>query len=98
MCESPIHPFWVYKTEDSKLVSYMSTDFVACRQNLPKAYSLNGALYFAKSTWLVKSGSLVTADTFAFHMPKSNSYDIDDKDDWIVAETLLKYRLSRGAS
>ena len=96
VCESPIHPFWVYKTEDSKLISYMSTDFVACRQNLPKAYSLNGALYFAKNTWLVKSGSLVTADTFAFHMPKSNSYDIDDNDDWIVAETLLKYRLRKG--
>ena len=94
VCVAPVHPFWVYKTSESKLISFTNNEFVPCRQNLPEAYSLNGALYYAQSPWLIKNRCFVTPDTFAFQMPKCNSYDIDDVDDWIVAEAILKERLT----
>ena len=95
VCESPVHPFWIYKSENKLIKPFFKHKFIACRQDLPQALSLNGALYMAKTTWLLENKSFVGTDTHFFTMPKSRSYDIDDTDDWEVAECILSRKLNQ---
>jgi|TARA_B110000495_G_scaffold203413_1_gene226975 CMP-N-acetylneuraminic acid synthetase len=91
VCEASVHPFWLYKKNASlELEPYLEHQFVPCRQNLPKAYSLNGSMYLAKTSWLKKNRALVAENSLAYIMPKDRSYDIDDNLDWLVAERMLK--------
>ena len=59
------------------------------RQELPKAYALNGAIYVARADWLRKTRNLVTEETVAFVMPAERSLDIDSEMDFRILETLL---------
>lgn len=60
------------------------------RQNLPKAYQLNGAVYAAKVSELKKDIlGLVFGNSGAVVMPKERSIDIDHKIDLLVAEALI---------
>ena len=59
------------------------------RQELPKAYALNGAIYVARADWLRKTGTFVTPETVAFIMPAERSLDIDSEFDFRILETLL---------
>jgi CMP-N,N'-diacetyllegionaminic acid synthase len=95
VCESPVHPYWVYKSENKLLKPFLEHEFIACRQDLPQAFSLNGALYMAKITYLLENKSFVGSNTHFFTMPKSRSYDIDDHDDWTVVESILSNKLNQ---
>ncbi len=59
------------------------------RQDLPPAYALNGAVYVARSAWLVSSGSFVAPETLAYVMPPERSMDIDTADDLRRCANLL---------
>jgi CMP-N,N'-diacetyllegionaminic acid synthase len=93
--ESPVHPYWVYKSENKLLKPFFEHEFIACRQDLPQALALNGAFYMAKTTWLFENKSFVGSNTHFFLMPKSRSYDIDENEDWIVVESILSRRLNQ---
>ncbi|MDC1309951.1 acylneuraminate cytidylyltransferase family protein [Opitutales bacterium] len=92
VCESPVHPYWIYKSKNKILKPFFDHKFVACRQDLPDAFSLNGAMYFGRTSWLLDQKAFVSPYTYGYLMPKSRSYDIDDEDDWLVVETLLSLR------
>jgi CMP-N,N'-diacetyllegionaminic acid synthase len=55
---------------------------VARRQDLPPVYTLNGAVYVARTEWLRRTLSFVTAETVAHVMPPERSIDIDTRDDF----------------
>ena len=59
------------------------------RQELPKAYALNGAIYVARADWLRKTRTFVAAETAAFVMPAERSLDIDSEFDFRILEALL---------
>lgn len=60
------------------------------RQELPKAYQLNGAVYVMKVSSINQNSiGMIVGETGAVIMPKERSVDIDDSIDLIVAETLL---------
>lgn len=59
------------------------------RQDLPKVYALNGAIYVAKSVWLKSNLTFVSDETIAYEMPKHRSIDIDTEIDLKFAEFLL---------
>lgn len=89
--EADSHPFWTYRlTEDAALRRFVEAAPVARRQDLPPAYVLNGALYYADAAWLRQSRTLVDADTRALVMAREHSVDIDTPLDWRFAELLLK--------
>ena len=94
VCESPVHPYWVYKPNNKIIKPFFDHEFIACRQDLPQALSLNGALYLAKTSWLLRQKSFVGSNTHFFLMPKSRSYDIDDYEDWAVVESILSKKLN----
>lgn len=60
------------------------------RQQLPKAYQLNGAVYAIKVSKIDKNSvGMVMDNTGAIIMPKERSIDIDHKIDLLVAEALI---------
>lgn len=87
------HPHWTYSIDSAaKIHSFVKDAPAARRQDLPAAYVLNGAMYFAEATWLRDSGSFLGPDTHALIMPHEKSVDIDTPLDWRFAEMLLKER------
>jgi len=89
--EAVIHPYWAYRLNaDQTMARFVDAAPIARRQDLPAAYALNGAMYFAEANWLRRSGSLVTAETLAYEMSTEHSVDLDTPLDWKFAELLLK--------
>ena len=89
--EADTHPYWTYRvTGDQALRRFVDAEPIARRQDLPTAYALNGALYFAEVNWLRSSGSLVGVETLAYVMARDRSVDLDTPLDWKFAELLLK--------
>jgi CMP-N,N'-diacetyllegionaminic acid synthase len=84
------HPFWTYSFDGLKLKPFFRSDNSYQRQLLPQAYSLNGALYFASSKFLIENRTFITSETLGYVMPKTRSIDIDDADDWQLAEYFLR--------
>ena len=87
------HPYWMYRLEsDESLVPLIDTPMIACRQDLPSIYAMNGALYYGESSWLRKHRTFVTNRTLGFIMPPQRSVDLDTPLDWRLAELLLGER------
>ena len=59
------------------------------RQQLPKYYRYNGAIYLLKRSELDKS-NMFNKNCYAYIMPRDRSVDIDDSIDYAVAEVLMK--------
>lgn len=59
------------------------------RQDLPKAYILNGAFYFIRCDTLLQERTLRTPRTICHVMPTARSIDIDTRADLDQAETYL---------
>jgi N-acylneuraminate cytidylyltransferase len=72
-------PYWMYMLgNDGAMQPLIKTDeSYARRQDLPKAYILNGAVYVAKSEWLRRHKTFVSDETRGFVMPQERSLDID---------------------
>ena len=60
------------------------------RQDLPRAYSLNGALYMGKREIIVREKTYFGADTAGFVMSRLKSVDINDMLDFALAETIIE--------
>lgn len=91
--EASVHPHWTYRVNmNQTLDPIVVSDSVVRRQELPKAYAVNGAMYYAKAEWLFESKDFMTSDTLAYIMPTERSVDIDTLLDWKLAEILLEER------
>lgn len=84
-------PYWMYTLNeaDGKMQPLLKTDAMR-RQDLPKVYALNGAVYVAETSFLLVHKSFLTSDTVASIMPKIRSVDIDDMMDLEWAEVVMK--------
>ena len=88
------HPFLVYSMgSDTRLESYVKIDPARSlrRQDLPPAYSLNGAIYVAEVDWLRESRLFVSAETVGYVMLNEASIDIDVQRD---LEDAARYLIS----
>lgn len=91
VCISAKHPSWMYTlSSDQTLQPLVNHAEVGCRQQLPTAYVLNGAIYLATRTFLIKEKSFIREDTLAYVMPAERSVDIDSALDWQWAEFLMQ--------
>jgi CMP-N,N'-diacetyllegionaminic acid synthase len=83
-------PYWMYKmSKDQKLEPILEGKKYLRRQDTPSIFILNGAVYFARTEWVLISKQFVTRDTIAIKMPKSRSIDIDDEFDYEYLKYLL---------
>ena len=60
------------------------------RQDLPKTYMPNGAIYIIKTTEFLKYKKLFTPKTVSYNMDKINSLDVDTKEDLEKVENIFK--------
>src|SRR3989344_4589046 len=59
VCEIDYHPYWTKKIESGLLVPFVASDKEYYRrQDMPKAYRLNGAIYVTKSNVIMEKNSI----------------------------------------
>ena len=64
------------------------------RQNAPKTYEMNAAIYIWKRDALISSTDLFTNKTCLYEMLEKQSFDIDSEHDLNIVEFLLKKKIS----
>lgn len=83
-------PYWMFTLKDgSTLEPVLPLQGVTRRQDLPSVYSLNGAIYVAKTGWLRQHRSFLSTETVAYVMPIQRSLDIDTESDLIQLQFFL---------
>lgn len=91
VCESETVPYWMKKIENGKLKDFLDEDvFYARRQDVPKVYRLNGAIYMAKTQTFLNIKNWYTENTIPYVMDEKSSVDIDNMLDFEFAEFLMK--------
>lgn len=90
--ESDKSPYWMFKLdENDKMHKLLNEQEIATRrQDLPKVYTLNGAVYAAKVNNFIEKKRFINEDTLAYTMSRENSIDIDNERDFEFATFLLK--------
>lgn len=94
--ETRDHPFLARRMTGAGTLE----EFVACdlayprRQDLPPAFSINGAIYVNRCATLAADVSLVPPGAYGFVMPLERSLDIDTTWDLHLAELVIRDRLS----
>lgn len=90
--ESGKSPFWMYTLDECGFVHQLiKTDMTNLRrQDLPKVYILNGAVYVAEVDWLLVRKTFVSIGTVAYLMPGERSVDIDTEQDIDFIQYILK--------
>lgn len=87
-------PEWTFTlTEDSKLEPLPGYVIKPLRQKVSKYYALNGAIYITKVENFLNSPELdpfVGSNSIAYVMPEELSVDIDNENDWFMAEQLMR--------
>lgn len=97
LCEPEKSPYWMFRIDpDERLVPLIHLEQQSPnRQNLPKAYSLNGAVYVARTDWLKSSKTFLAEETISYLMPRERSLDIDTKLDLKICEIIFIERLKK---
>ena len=84
-------PYWSFNLNQGFLKSLFPFEKIKLRrQELDETYSLNGAIYLAKTSYFKETKSFLTPVTKAYIMSHEVSIDIDDLSDFKEAERLLK--------
>jgi len=96
VCEAHQHPLWIKKiTSDGRLINFIPNGVApAARQELPKAYIVNGAIYLSPHQRLLQRRTFHSDPTYAYVMSAERSIDIDTKLDLATAELLFKENIS----
>jgi N-acylneuraminate cytidylyltransferase len=92
VCESDESPYWMYKMNANNILSPLveATESISRRQDLPKSYTVNGAIYVAHTDYLLKNKSFFGAETLGYVMEKEKSFDIDTADDFKEVEMIIE--------
>ena len=94
VCEAPHPPWWMFRLDaQTRLIPLLDQEALpARRQDAPRAFQLNGAVYVAQVDWLLEQQGFIGPDTRAYTMPAAKSLDIDEEADLLFAEILLNRR------
>lgn len=90
--ETVLPPWWMFRLDtQKKLLPIIDTEQIPLRrQDAPKAYQLNGAIYVSNCDYLKKQNSFICPETIAYVMPSNRSMDIDSELDFALAELIIK--------
>jgi CMP-N,N'-diacetyllegionaminic acid synthase len=83
------HPGRMYSLSNKELVAYDESLTTINRQDLPKLFHRNGAIYITTKS-AIENGSLYGKKIVPYIMSKNKSLNIDDQYDWEIAEYLIK--------
>jgi CMP-N,N'-diacetyllegionaminic acid synthase len=88
------HPYYL-KTIDDEVVRpfFKADDDCYQRQKLPKIFFPYGVIYLSKVSSLKTTGTFYQERTLPYRIERWQNYEINDSDDFIVVETMLKAHL-----
>ena len=93
VCEAEHPPHWMYTMEDDRLKPIIKgSEKITRRQDAPKVYRLNGAVWVTSKDIIMKQNRIHGDDTRAYIMPIERSIDIDTELDFRIAELLMRER------
>ena len=90
-----LNPWWAFKMESSGVKNPNALEplfpeaFKTRSQDLATLYALTGALWWAKADILRKEKTFHTNTRTGFELSWQHALDIDDEEDWKMAEVLL---------
>ena len=92
MAEAEKSPYYMFQMDENQRMTPVihQESFHTRRQDLPKVYAPNGAVYVARCDWLARTRSYLTPETRGFAMPRERSWDVDSLLDFEICELLLK--------
>lgn len=91
LCEVDHSPLYTGLIPESLCIDkFLSKDISYRRQDLPKYYRLNGAIYLSDIDYFLKYKNFYEEKCFAHIMDKRRSVDIDDEFDFELASFLLR--------
>lgn len=89
VCEPETSPYWTYAMDAGghlrPLVTPPGGSLPSRRQDLPPAYTLNGAVYAARVPWFRERRAFLGPETVGQAMPPERSVDIDTEADLKMA-------------
>jgi N-acylneuraminate cytidylyltransferase len=88
--EATKSPYWMYHMSESGTLSSIIDETASNRQQLPRSYVPNGAVYVLKASTLLKNRKIINDDTRGYTMPSERSFDIDTELDFVICEFLKK--------
>ncbi|GIU43387.1 hypothetical protein TUM3794_28900 [Shewanella colwelliana] len=83
------HPSRMYTCNDNELIPFYEEPTGALRQDLLPVYHRNGCIYLCERSVLMENDKLIGNKPYAFIMKKSESVNIDDEDDLLMADYLM---------
>jgi N-acylneuraminate cytidylyltransferase/CMP-N,N'-diacetyllegionaminic acid synthase len=94
VCEVGEHPLWSNSLpKNGSMKNFIRPELInKSKQDLPKFYRLNGAIYLAFWNYLKKEKRFLGNKSFAYIMPRERSVDIDEEIDLIVAEAIKRQK------
>lgn len=96
ICESEHSPLYMNTIDKSlSLDRFISKKVKTRRQELPKYYRLNGAIYLSDVDYYLEYRDLYGRKSYAYVMDKINSIDVDDEFDFLVAESVMKTNIEQ---
>ena len=84
-----LNPWWAFKMEGQNLSPLFPEAFKTRSQDLATLYALTGALWWAKAAILRREKTFHTTTRTGFELTWQHALDIDDDDDWQMAEVLM---------
>lgn len=92
VCEAHQRPHHMMVVNDHRFLSPLMPDSAhySRRQDMPRVYVTNGAIYCTRVEWLVNRRSFVGESCIPYVMSRWCSVDIDDEYDWDMAEHLIR--------
>ena len=93
VCEAETNPYWTNVFDNDRLKYFLEEGkTITRRQDLPKIYRYNGAIYIIKTGVFLREKSFETDNITGYVMSNEKSIDIDTITDFKVAEILIKER------
>lgn len=87
-------PYWMYTLEGERMVPLLpQEELVVRRQDLPKVYALNGAVYVGNIMEIIETKNFLTKSTLGYVMSKENSIDIDTEIDFKLCNLITSVAL-----
>jgi CMP-N,N'-diacetyllegionaminic acid synthase len=92
LTEAQHSPYWMYTLDGSNRMAPVlnSSAPILRRQDSPRICLLNGAVYTARSQWLMERQTFLADETVGYMMPPERSLDIDTEIDFVVAEHCIR--------
>lgn len=92
MCLVSERPEWMFTIRKNRAQPFMGSRGLQLRsQDLPELYTLNGAIYVIRTNFLMRRKKIIDPKSLSsIIMPRERSIDIDTKQDFMMAQSMIK--------